>query len=159
MNNEIINTGKPAQQSGEQEPEDKASMPTTQDNATLIRRRNLLKGLGAAPLVMTLHSGAAMAAQSNMACRGDGLTLTEIERTGIGCVDEATNDSYLRTKVGVDGKVDGWSANVKHPYYSDDDKKNGENLCLLSVDQNGVIDVDEVHSDGVVTTSCWCSFT
>ena len=48
----------------------KPPVSTAQDNAALMRRRSLLKGLGAAPLVVTLHSGAAMAASSTGACVG-----------------------------------------------------------------------------------------
>ena len=156
MNKEISNTGKPVQQSGEQEPEDKASMPTTQDNATLIRRRNLLKGLGAAPLVMTLHSGAAMAAQSN--------NLERCVGPQNGTPDDCTavKDNYLRSEVlGTDGR----DANgIKNDLYSNTPSEANKKFCLVSVDTEGKVWIDDNNnkyvndSTRVVTTSCWTSF-
>jgi len=151
MKNEITNTGKPALQSGEQAPKDKTSKSKTQDDATLMRRRRLLKGLGAAPLVITLHNGAAMASSSTGDCIGDrGL---QPEGCVAGTADD--HDSFLRATVGTDGIPDGWSE--PHPDY--DPANPDKNQCLLSVDQDGNIDVDVVYSDSVVTNSCWCSFT
>lgn len=152
MKNEITNTSKPALQSSEQAPVEKASSSTSRDNATLMRRRSLLKGLGAAPLVITLHSGAAMAASSTGSCVG---------KRGLdpdGCVAGTAedHDSFLRTKVDPSGKVEGWSNNVKHPYY--DNKENDRNLCLVSVDADGNIHTDRVEEENVVLTSCWTSF-
>ena len=154
MNNEINNTGKPAQQSSEQSPDDKSSLSTAQDNTALMRRRSLLKGLGAAPLVVTLHSGAAMAASSTGACVG---------KRGLdpdGCVAGTAqdHDSFLRVEVGRNGKADGytWGNNNQHPYY--DPQENERNQCLVSVDAEGNIHTDRLEEDRVVLTSCWTSF-
>jgi len=156
MNNEINNTGKPAQQSSEQSPDDKSSLSTAQDNTALMRRRSLLKGLGAAPLVVTLHSGAAMAASSTGACVG---------KRGLdpdGCVAGTAqdHDSFLRVEVDDNGRASGYTwgePNEKHPFYV----KNLEpdrNQCLVSVDAEGNIHTDRLEEDRVVLTSCWTSF-
>ena len=156
MKNEITNTGKPALQSGEQAPKDKTSKSKTQDDATLMRRRRLLKGLGAAPLVITLHNGAAMASSSTGGCVG------QLKPTlpDDGCVagTPEDHDSFLRTTVTTDGRVigHGWDANEKHPYYTPGSDRN---QCLLSVNQDGDIHVNAVYDDSLVTNSCWCSFT
>mgnify|MGYP001824483207 CR=1 FL=1 len=154
MNNEINNTGKRAQQSSEQSPDDKSSLSTAKDNAALIRRRSLLKGLGAAPLVVTLHSGAAMAASSTGTCVG---------KRGLdpdGCVAGTAqdHDSFLRVEVGNNGKAEGyhWDTNGQHPYY--DPQESERNQCLVSVDADGNIHIDRVKEDRVVATSCWTSF-
>jgi hypothetical protein len=150
MKNEINNTSKPVLQLDAQSSEDNDSN-VIQDNASLKRRRSLLKGLGAAPLVMTLHSGAAMAASSNM---GDCVGKRGADPQG--CVSQENHDNFLRTKVDRSGKVEGWSHDIKHPYY--DNQNNDENLCLVSVDADGNIHIDRVKEDRVVATSCWTSF-
>ena len=159
MRNKTTNKGKPAQQSSEQSSVDKTSVSTAQDNAALIRRRSLLKGLGAAPLVMTLHNGAAMAASSTGGCVGDrGLAPKD-------CVagTSGDHDSFLRVEVDVvteaDGTVvgivDGWDD--PHPLFSSDEPE--KKLCLVSVDEFGNIDKNTVNPLRVTTNSCWCSFT
>jgi len=149
MKNDITNTSKPILQPDEQAPVDKTSRSTIQDNATLMRRRSLLKGLGAVPLVMTLHSGAAMAAKSNdiTSCRGP----QPQGDTPKGCVTD--HDNYLRVKLDPNGKVE----NVKHKLY--DPSKNKEDFCLVNVDADGkILPIDEFDEELVVTGSCWTSF-
>ena len=161
MKNEITNTSKPALQSGDQAPLEKASSSTSRDNATFMRRRSLLKGLGAAPLVMTLHNGAAMAASSTGGCVGT--QPIDIEQNGCVAGSAGDHDSFLRVEVGTEGntlgKADGydWGASGKHPYYKEQDKN--RNLCLVSVDAEGNIDKYSVESDSFTTNSCWTSFT
>ena len=154
MKNEITNTSKPALQSSEQAPVEKASSSTSRDNATLMRRRSLLKGLGAAPLVITLHSGAAMAASSTGSCVGK----RGLEPDGCVAGTAEGHDSFLRVEVGSNGKADGysWDTNGQHPYY--DSQESERNLCLVSVDADGNIHTDRLEDENVVLTSCWTSF-
>jgi hypothetical protein len=154
MKNKITNSRKPALQSSVQAPVDKASKSTTQDHATLIRRRSLLKGLGAAPLVITLHSGAAMAAQSNI---GHCIGPNDVEPTG--CVKKA--DRWLRVEVDkqngtVDSDIYG---TLEHSLYSDEPSEKNDNLCLINVTSDGdILPVDSHDPMLVATTSCWTSF-
>ena len=152
MKNEINSTSKPVLSSDENSSDDNTSRSKIQENDTLMRRRSLLKGIGAAPLVITLHSGAAMAAKSNHL---DGCVGKRGEDPK-GCVSQENHDNFLRTKVDRSGKVEGWSHDIKHPYY--DNQNNDENLCLVSVDADGNIHIDRVKEDRVVATSCWTSF-
>ena len=156
MKNEINNTSKPELQSDEQSSDDNASRSTIQDNATLKRRRSLLKGLGAAPLVMTLHRGAAMAAKSNHL---DGCVGTR-GADPKGCVSPENHDNFLRVKVDENGMADGYyfteTLDGSHRYYDSDNSE--KKLCLVSVDADGYIHDDRVEEDRVVVTSCWTSF-
>lgn len=164
MKKEIDNTSKPVLRSDDQAIVDKTSTTTTQDNASLMGRRRLLKGLGAAPLVMTLHNGAAMAASSTGGCVGT-QTIDDIENNGCRSGIGADHDSFLRVEVGKEpglmlGRAEGydWGVNGKHPYYKESDKE--KNLCLVSVDaETGEIHTDRVDSSMLTTNSCWTSFT
>ena len=158
MKNEITKTSKPVLQSDEQAPVDKTSKSISQDNAILMRRRRLLKGLGAAPLVMTLHNGAAMAASSTGGCVGQLPPPDEADRCVAGTGTD--HDSFLRVEVDVenDCKVDlpGWTE--PHPYCVDNPDPE-RNLCLVSVDpETGDIDTNTVDTSMLTTNSCWCSF-
>jgi len=151
MKNETTNTRKTVLQSDERAPVGKASSSTTQDNTALMRRRRLLKGLGAVPLVITLDSGAQMAAQSNV-----GGCVGPQDITPTGCV--ATPDKWLRSEVLHSNGKD--TNGIKNKLY--DNSASGDNLCLVSVDSNGDVMTDGNHyvndTSRVVTTSCWASF-
>ena len=159
MKKEIDNTSKPVLQSDEQVLVDKTSRTTTQDNASLMGRRRLLKGLGAAPLVMTLHNGAAMAASSTGGCVGQAPP-PDTDTNGCVAGTAGDHDSFLRVEVDRSGKAEGfnWGANGQHPYY--DNQENDRNLCLVSVDaETGEIHTDRVDTSMLTTNSCWTSFT
>jgi hypothetical protein len=150
MKKEIDNTSKPVLQTDEQACKDNQSKSTDQSKARSMQRRRLLKGLGAAPMVMTLHSGAAMAAKSNdiTSCRG-----TRGGDTPKVCVEEGHKDNYVRVKLGPNGKID----NVRHKAY--EPSKPNEDVCLINVNANGdPLPIDEFNPDLVVTGSCWASF-
>jgi hypothetical protein len=156
MKNKITNTGKPDLQSDEQPPVDKVPAPTTRDNAALMRRRRLLKGLGAAPLVITLHNGAAMAASSTVSCVGkQGF---DPDPCVAGTAED--HDSFLRVTVNENGRADGYTwgePNDKHPGYIKNQEPD-RNQCLVSVDADGNIHTDRLEEENVVMTSCWTSF-
>ena len=114
-----------------------------------MQRRRLLKGLGAAPMVITLHRGAAMAAKSNdiTSCRGPQGDTPKV------CVEEGQAHNYVRVKLGPNGKIH----NVRHKAY--EPSKSNEDVCLVNVDADGnILPIDEFDPELVVTGSCWTSF-
>jgi hypothetical protein len=158
MKKEIDNTSKPSLHSDEQARVNKNSKTTTQDNASLTGRRRLLKGLGAVPMVMTLHSGAAMAAKSNNleGCVGPQNGTPE------DCVAE--HDNYVRSVVVHPSGKD--AEGIINPLYNNSEAERHKKLCLVTVDEKGDPIIDENNErtyvveplDRVVTTSCWTSF-
>ena len=152
MKNEITNSGIPAQQSTAQASVDKVTSSTKQGDSTLMRRRRLLKGLGAAPLVITLKCGADIAADSSMRCVG---LVSEADTDA--CVLPGNEDDYLRVSVNTDGTVDGYGDDIHTLYELGSDKTQ----CLVSVDASGDIKFTESEYDpnSLATNSCWCSFT
>jgi len=152
MKNETTNTRKTVLQPDGKSPVDKTSRSATKDGTVSMRRRKLLKGLGAVPVVITLHSGAAMAASSTGACVGPRGLAPQGCLTGTG----GDHDNFLRTLVNPDGTVPGWDQSITYPGY---DPGSDANQCLVSVDENGVVITNEVIDERVVLISCWNSFT
>ena len=162
MKNEINNTSKSVLQPDEQSSDDKSSLSTAQDNTALMRRRSLLKGLGAAPLVVTLHSGAAMAASSVGGCVGHP-TPPNTETAGCRAGTAGDHDDLLRVVVDEDGMADDYyfseTSDGSHPYF--DSENSEKNLCLVSIDTSGntyVTNKSEVELGSLTTNSCWASF-
>ena len=163
MKNEINNTSKSVLQPDEQSSDDKSSLSTAQDNTALIRRRSLLKGLGAAPLVVTLHSGAAMAASSTGGCVGT--QTTDVLLNGCRANDGTDHDSFLRVEVGPSGRPVNPNFNYdtpggKHPYWDDSSQESRDRKwCLVSVDAEGkTMDYNSVDPLQLTSNSCWTSF-
>ena len=163
MKKEIDNTSKPVLQTDEQVCKDDNSTSTVNDNTRSMQRRRLLKGLGAAPIVMTLHNGAAMAASSSN-CIGH-QEPPDIDANG--CIEGTAedHDSFLRVEVGKEegpmlGRAEGydWQPSGRHPYFKEQYKD--RNLCLVSVDaETGEIHTDRVEPSMLTSNSCWASFT
>ncbi|MBF0341833.1 MAG: hypothetical protein HQL95_12860 [Magnetococcales bacterium] len=158
----------------EEQPESRSDTGRGASGDPVCPRRRLLKSLVTAgagvPVLLTLSSGAALAATSNKNCIDTTLTYDE---NGFRCIAPATEDRYVRVKRGTITGATNVTLNSNPAGTLGDDISGGtstvNDMCLVYHTPSGTNTGSPVYGNGTnnygrngtnvrLTQSCWSSF-